>query len=82
MTQEVQNNLGIYVGKDIPEPLVDIAMATKISKNRLHDRRNLSETRDGNKLVIDKHASRARRSEHKNLKVKVKDTSSQLTLEF
>jgi len=82
MTQEVQNNIGIYVGKDIPEPLVDIAMATKVSKNRLHDRRGLSETRDGNKSVIEKHASRARRAEHKNLKVNVKNNSSQLTLEF
>ena len=42
----------------------------------------ISETRDGNKSVIDKHASRARRSEHKNIKVKVKNNSSQLTLEF
>jgi deoxyribodipyrimidine photo-lyase len=82
MTQEVQKNIGTYVGKDIPEPLVDIVMATKSSKNRLYARRNLPEIRDGKKSVIDKHASRARRAERKSAKVKAKETSSQLTLEF
>jgi len=82
MTQEVQNNIGIYVGKDIPEPLVDIVMATKISKNRLHAIRNLPETLAGKKSVIDKHASRASRTDRKSSKVKAKVTSPQLTLEF
>jgi len=82
MTQEVQNNIGIYVGKDIPDPLVDIVMATKVSKNRLHAIRNLPETRAGKKSVIDKHASRASRTDRKSSKVKAKVTSPQLTLEF
>jgi deoxyribodipyrimidine photo-lyase len=82
MTQEVQSNIGIYVGKDIPDPLVDIVMATKVSKNRLHAIRNLPETRAGKKSVIDKHASRASRTDRKSSKVKAKVTSPQLTLEF
>jgi deoxyribodipyrimidine photo-lyase len=82
MPQEVQNNIGIEVGKDIPQPIVDIAIATKISKDRLHARRNLSEVRAGKKSIIDKHASRAKRNQHNSSKVKGKDTSSQLTFEF
>ena len=82
MTQEIQHNIALHVGKDIPEPLVDIAIATKVSKNRLHARRNLSDVRAGKKSVIDKHASRAKRTERERTKVKAKDTSSQLTLEF
>ena len=82
MTQEVQNNIGLYLGKDIPAPMVDIPIATKTSKDRLHARRNLSEVRAGKKSVIDKHASRANKTVHKKSKVKAKDTSSQLTLEF
>ncbi|CAM3716672.1 cryptochrome/deoxyribodipyrimidine photo-lyase family protein [Polynucleobacter arcticus] len=82
MTQDVQNHLGIYIGKEIPQPIVDIATATKTSKDRLHSRRNLSEVRAGKKSVINKHASRKKGAERKNSKVKSKDTSSQLTLEF
>jgi deoxyribodipyrimidine photo-lyase len=82
MTQEVQNNIGLYVGKDIPKPIVDIVIATKISKDCLHTRRNLSEVRAGKKTVLDKHTSRSRRTEHKNSKVKTKDISPQLTFEF
>jgi deoxyribodipyrimidine photo-lyase len=82
MTQEVQNNIGLYVGKDIPKPIVDIGIATKISKDCLHTRRNLSEVRAGKKTVLDKHTSRSSRAEHKNSKVKTKDISPQLTFEF
>ncbi len=82
MTQELQRDIGVYVGKDIPKPLVDIVIATKISKNRLHALRNLSETRAGKKSVIDKHASRTKRTERKSSTIKAKDTSAQLTLKF
>lgn len=82
MTLDIQSNIGLYVGKDIPKPIVDIAIATKISKDRLHARRNLSEVRTGKKIVIEKHASRAKKIERKSSRDKVKNTSSQLTLEF
>ena len=82
MSQEVQKNIGIEVGKVIPQPIVDIAIATKISKERLHARRNLSEVRAGKKTVIDKHASRAKRTDRKNSKAKTTEVSPQLTLEF
>jgi deoxyribodipyrimidine photo-lyase len=82
MPQEVQNNIGIEIGRDIPQPIVDIAIATKISKDRLHTRRNLSEVRASKKTVIDKHASRAKRTDRNNSRVKITEPSSQLTLEF
>ena len=82
MPQEVQNSIGIEVGRDIPQPLVDIAVATKISKDRLHARRNLSEVRAGKKSVVDKHASRASRDVRKKSTAKTTEASSQLTLEF
>jgi deoxyribodipyrimidine photo-lyase len=82
ITQEEQNNIGIYLGKDITQPIVDIAIATKASKDRLHARRNLSDVRAGKKSVIDKHASRAKRTDRKISKVKTTEASPQLTLEF
>lgn len=82
MPQEVQKNIGIEVGKDIPQPIVNIAIATKMSKERLHARRNLSEVRAGKKTVIDKHASRAKRAPRKKSKVQTIKASPQLTLEL
>lgn len=80
--QEEQNKIAIFVGKDIPKPLVDIAIATKIAKDRLHARRNLSEVRAGKKAVVDKHASRAKTSLDKSAKAREKKISPQLSLEF
>jgi deoxyribodipyrimidine photo-lyase len=82
ITHQEQQNLGLYVGKEIPEPPMDIAIATKISKDRLHARRNLSEVRAGKKSVIEKHASRTKINERKSPKLKTKEISPQLTLEF
>jgi deoxyribodipyrimidine photo-lyase len=82
MTQEEQNNIGVYIGKDIPQPIVDLAIATKASKDRLHARRNLSDVRAGKKSVIDKHASRAKMTDRKSSRVKTTEASPQLTLEF
>jgi deoxyribodipyrimidine photo-lyase len=82
MPQEVQKSIGLYTGKDIPNPVVEIAIATKQSKDRLYARRNLSEVRAGKKSVVDKHASRAKRNDRSSSKTKGEDTSSQFTFEF
>jgi deoxyribodipyrimidine photo-lyase len=82
MPQEVQNTIGIEIGRDIPQPAVDIAIATKLSKERLHARRNLSEVRAGKKSVVDKHASRAKTTDRKSSKAKTIQKNPQLTLEF
>jgi len=42
----------------IATPVVDLAVATRESKNKLHALRKTQEVRVGNKAVVDKHASR------------------------
>lgn len=42
----------------IPQPLVDLAMATRTSKQLLHARRQTSEVKAGKQAVVEKHASR------------------------
>jgi deoxyribodipyrimidine photo-lyase len=56
MHEQQKNKLGLSC--HITEPLVDLAAATRESKQRLHARRKQPETIDGKKAVIDKHASR------------------------
>ena len=46
------------VDLDIVEPLVDLATATRASKERLHQLRQTPSVRAGKKEVFDKHASR------------------------
>jgi deoxyribodipyrimidine photo-lyase len=82
MPQEVQNSISIEISRDIPQPIVDLSIATKASKDRLHARRNLSDVRAGKKSVIEKHASRAKMTSRKSSKVKTTEASPQLTLEF
>ena len=55
----------------IVEPLVDLATATRESKQRLYARRKQPEIIDGKKAVIDKHASR------KSMQSRKKTVSSQ-----
>ena len=42
----------------IPQPLVDLAMATRTSKQLLHARRQNAEVKAGKQAVVEKHASR------------------------
>ncbi len=56
MSPEVKAYAGIQV--DLPQPLVDLAAATRESKQRLHARRQAPEVKAGKAAVIDKHASR------------------------
>jgi deoxyribodipyrimidine photo-lyase len=46
------------MGNQIVDPLVDLATATRESKQRLYARRNRSYVKEGKKAVVDKHASR------------------------
>ena len=56
-------------------PLVDLATATRESKQRLHDRRQQPEVRAGKKAVIEQHASR------KPLHPRKKTTAPQVTVQ-
>jgi deoxyribodipyrimidine photo-lyase len=58
MPTEVQHQCGLTVGVDVPEPVVDLAEATRTAKAALHARRADPEVKAGKKAVVDKHASR------------------------
>ncbi len=67
---------------NITPPIVDLAMATKVSKQRLHERRQTSEVKAGKKAVIDKHASRKTMRSRKNTKNPVTEKEQQLGFDF
>ena len=67
---------------NITPPIVDLAMATKVSKQRLHQRRQTSEVKAGKKAVIDKHASRKTMRSRKNTKSAVAEKEQQLGFDF
>ncbi len=56
MTPDTRTSGGVQM--DIPEPLVDLATATRESKQRLHQLRQTPSVRAGKKEVVEKHASR------------------------
>ena len=63
-------------------PLLDLAVATREAKSRLHARRQDPLVRDGKNEVIEKHASRKVFSNTSNRKAKQKVNSSQMGFEF
>jgi deoxyribodipyrimidine photo-lyase len=67
----------------LPAPLVDLTLATRAAKTRLHDRRKHDDVRAGKQAVIEKHASRktfaSRRRQTKN---QTPDTAAQLGFDF
>jgi deoxyribodipyrimidine photo-lyase len=58
MPPSVQAACGVHVGRDWPEPIVDLPSATRNAKALLHARRNRSEVREGKQAIIEQHASR------------------------
>ncbi len=81
---------GVFVKRwlNLPEyqasvtPLVDLSIATRHAKTRLHDRRRQPEIKQGKGAVVEKHASR-RHSEGRRPRSGSSDRSSaQLSLDF
>jgi deoxyribodipyrimidine photo-lyase len=60
MPTNLQTNLPTHASSafQIPQPLVDLALATRTSKQLLHARRGNSDVKAGKKAVVEKHASR------------------------
>jgi deoxyribodipyrimidine photo-lyase len=54
----LQAQLGVRVGVDIPLPIVDLAIATKEAKTRLHQRRQQPEVKLAKAAIVEKHGSR------------------------
>ncbi len=60
MPPEVQAHCGVQVGIDIPMPLVDLDVATREAKTRLHSLRAQPDVKAGKARIVDKHGSRKR----------------------
>jgi deoxyribodipyrimidine photo-lyase len=66
----------------IVEPLVDLAAATRESKQRIHARRKIPDVIKGKKDVIDKHASRKTNLTRRKIISKGNLNESQLGFDF
>jgi deoxyribodipyrimidine photo-lyase len=80
MPEQQKNKLDLSC--HIVQPLVELASATRDSKQRLHARRKQPETIDGKKVVIDKHASRKSMLSHKKPITTKRLNESQLGFDF
>ena len=60
MPANVQNTCGLVVGQDIALPLVDLDIATRVAKQKLHARRAQPEVRAGVQAIVRQHGSRSR----------------------
>ncbi len=62
MPHTMQAHVGVFVGNDansaLPQPVVDLAQATREAKQLLHSRRQTDEVKAAKKAVLEKHASR------------------------
>jgi len=79
MTPDIQARCGVQVGVDIAEPLVDLAIATRQAKARVHALRAQPGIKAAKAAIVDKHASRKRPSSRRRSKAK---ESGQLELDF
>ena len=66
MPPELQERLNLTVGVgdsfDIPAPIVDLQTATREAKAKLHGRRAQPEVKAGKAAIVERHASRAKKS--------------------
>ena len=58
MPLPLQDQIGVHVGIDIAQPVVDLALATREAKQRLHSRRQATDVKAGKQAVVNKHGSR------------------------
>ncbi|WP_189533379.1 cryptochrome/deoxyribodipyrimidine photo-lyase family protein [Paludibacterium paludis] len=58
MPDDVQRRCGVIVGVDIPRPIVDLQLATRQAKARVHALRREADVRAGKAAIIEKHGSR------------------------
>ena len=83
MPMSVQEAIRVKVGEHIPAPLVDLSLATRESKNRMHTLRKSTEVKELNQEVIQKHASRkATRSTRRTASSQTLSTQEQMGFDF
>lgn len=77
MPQELQEKFGVRVGAEIPKPIVDLVIANREAKSKLHGRRQQPEVKTAKKAIVEKHGSR------KSIgRTKSKDLSNEAQLGF
>lgn len=83
MPVNVQDIAGVRVGQDIAAPLVDLAQATRIAKERFYDRRKQPDVRAGKAAILHKHGSRKRPvSTRRTTRLTANNKSAQLSFDF
>ena len=60
MPPELQQRIGVRVGVDIAQPLVDLQVATRQAKTRLHALRAQPDVKAAKAAIVEKHGSRKR----------------------
>lgn len=66
---------------EVKQPLLDLTSATRLSKQRVHERRQMDDIRAGKKAVVEKHASQKSNTSRRP-KTKKTPTTTQLGFDF
>ena len=82
MPDALQKQLGLEVGRDIAQPLLDLASATRHAKQQLHSRRQTTEVKAMKQAVVDKHASRKTWGQRKTTPRATTPAKQQLGFDF
>ena len=82
MPEALQKQLGLEVGRNIAQPVVDLASATRHAKQQLHSRRQTTEVKAMKQAVVDKHASRKTWGQRKNTPRATTPAKQQLGFDF
>jgi deoxyribodipyrimidine photo-lyase len=82
MPDALQKQLGLEVGRDIAQPVVDLASATRHAKQQLHSRRQTTEVKAMKQAVVDKHASRKTWGQRKTTPRATTPAKEQLGFDF
>lgn len=80
MPSDMQETYGVYVGKEIPQPLVDVDISTREAKAKLFGVRGRSEVRAQRGEIVRKHGSRKKSVSKKSVSSKSGKSSNQLEL--
>lgn len=86
MTKSVQETIGLSVGQEIPMAVVDLTLALKHSKDRLHARRQNATVKSLKQAVLDKHVSKKNNVRLRDVRLKKSNpqqsSSDQLGFDF
>jgi len=78
MPPDVQARCGVKVGVDIPLPLVDLDVATREAKARLHGLRARPEVKAAKAQIVDKHGSRKEKASRRPARPSRTDSATAL----